>query len=147
MFVVFLRFSESLAIKFLSLNDENMHVRSTLIDLNPDEQDYPFMISLDKCTGGCNLLSPKICVLRETKNTNVKAFNLTREKNEAMTKLISCDFKRKFSGTTCSPNQNWNSKTCWCECKNYRKCKKIIVGTLAQIFVRISSNYKVLLIL
>ena len=101
MFVVLLRFSESLATKFLSLNDESMHVRSTLIDLNPDEQDYPFMISLDKCTGGCNILSPKICVLRETENTNVKAFN-----------LISCDFKRKFSGTTCSPNQNWNSKTC-----------------------------------
>ena len=30
-----------------------------------------------------------------------------------MTEHISCDFKWK-----------WNSKTCQCECKNYRKCKK-----------------------
>ena len=68
-FVVLLRFSESLATKFLSLNDENMHVRSTLIDLNPDEQDYPFMISLDKCTGGCNILSPKnMCSKRSKKH-------------------------------------------------------------------------------
>ena len=112
MFVVLLRFSESLATKFLSLNDESMHVRSTLIDLNPDEQDYPFMISLDKCTGGCNILSPKSMCSNRSKNTNVKPFNLTREKNKAMAKLISCDFKRKFNGTTCSPNQNWNGKTC-----------------------------------
>ena len=33
------------------LNDEPCIVRSTLIDLNPVElKNYPFMISLDKCT-------------------------------------------------------------------------------------------------
>ena len=26
--------------------------------------------------------------------------------------------------TTCNSNQKWNNKTCQCECKNYRKCKK-----------------------
>ena len=47
-------------------------------------------------------------------------------KNEAktMTKYISYDCKDKFKSTTCSPNQKWNNKTCQCECKNYRKCKK-----------------------
>ena len=39
--------------------------RSTLIDLNPIElNNYPFMISLDKCNGTCNVfddLSAKIC--------------------------------------------------------------------------------------
>ena len=52
-------------------------VRPTLIDLNPVElKYYPFMISLDKCNGSCNVLSPKICVLKETKGINVKVFNM-----------------------------------------------------------------------
>ena len=47
-------------------------VRSTLIDLNTVELNYyPFMISLHKVTGSCNVLSPKICVLKETKDINV----------------------------------------------------------------------------
>ena len=50
-FIVLLSFSESLATKFLFLNDEPRLVRPTLIDLNPIElKYYPFMISLDKCT-------------------------------------------------------------------------------------------------
>ena len=41
-------------------------VRPTGIDLNPVELNYyPFMISLDKCSGSCNVLSPKICVLKK----------------------------------------------------------------------------------
>ena len=44
--------------------------RPTIIDLNSVElKCYPFMISLDKCTGSCNVLSPKICVTKETKDT------------------------------------------------------------------------------
>ena len=35
----------------------------TLVDLNPVEfKYYPFMISLDKCDGSCNILSPKVYV-------------------------------------------------------------------------------------
>ena len=52
-------------------------VKPTLIDLNPVElKYYPFMISLDKRTGSCDVLSPKICVPKETKDINVKAFNI-----------------------------------------------------------------------
>ena len=48
-------------------------VRSTLIHLNPVElKYYPFMISLDECTGNCNALSPRICVPKETKYINAK---------------------------------------------------------------------------
>ena len=102
-------------------------VRPSLIDLNPVElKYYPFMISLYKCTGSCNVLSPKICVPKETKDISVKAFNMIRNKNEAktMTKQISCDCKCKFNSTTCNSNQKWNNKTFQCECKNYHKCKK-----------------------
>ena len=66
LFVVLLSSSESLAhiamvrTKCLSLNDELCMVRPTLIDLNPVElRYYPFMISLDRCNGSCNVLSPK----------------------------------------------------------------------------------------
>ena len=53
-------------------------VRATLIDLNPVELEYyPFMTSLDKCTGSGKVLSPKIFVPKERKDINVKAFNMT----------------------------------------------------------------------
>ena len=56
-------------------------VKPTLIDKNPvDLKYYPFMISLNKCTGSCNVLSPKICVSKETKDINVKAFNIITNK-------------------------------------------------------------------
>ena len=130
MFIVLLGFSSSLAhkqTKCLFLNDEPCMVRPTLIDLNPVElKQYPFMVSLDKCSGSCNVLSPKICVPIKPKDVNVKAFNLIKNKNEAKTlvKHISCDFKCKFNSTTCNSNQKWNNETCQCECKNYHKCKK-----------------------
>ena len=43
------------------------------------------MISLDECNGSCNVLSPKICVLKETKDTNAQAFITITNKNEAKT--------------------------------------------------------------
>ena len=56
-FIVLLRFGESLArdqAKYLSLNDERCMVRPTLIDCYPVElKYYPFMITLDKCSGSC----------------------------------------------------------------------------------------------
>ena len=71
------------------------------------------MISLDKCNESCNVLSPKVCVPKETKDINVKAFNKIANKNEAktMTKHISCDCKCKFNCTTCNSSQKWNNKT------------------------------------
>ena len=59
-------------------------IRPTLIGLNPVElKYYPSMISIGKCTGSCNVLSPKICVPNETKDINLKAFNMIINKNEA----------------------------------------------------------------
>ena len=71
-FIVLLGFSVSLATKCMFLNDEPCIVRPTLIDMNPVElKYYPFMISINKSTGSCNVLSPKICVAKETKDINV----------------------------------------------------------------------------
>ena len=52
-----------------------------------------------------------------------------------MTKHISCDCKCKFNSATCNSNQKLNTQTFPCEYKNYRKCKKVIVGTLATTLV------------
>ena len=51
-------------------------VRPTLTDLNLVElKDFPFMISLNKCIGSCNVLLPKIYLSKETKDINVNEFN------------------------------------------------------------------------
>ena len=92
-----MNFSSSLArsqLKCLFLNDEPCMVRPTLIDLNPVElKYYLFIISSDKCTGSCNVFSPKTCVPKETKYINVKAFKILTNKNETktMARHISCD--------------------------------------------------------
>ena len=141
MFITLLSFNESLTTKCLFLNDEPWIFRPTLIDMNPVElKYYPFMISLIKCTGSCDVLLPKICVPKETKDINAKAFNMNKNEAKAMMEHTSCDCKCKFNGTTCNLKQKWNNKTCQCECKNYCKCKKdYSCGILAHVFVRIVS--------
>ena len=63
--------------KCVSLNDELCMVRPTLIDLNYVElKYYPFMISLIKYSGSCNVLSPKICVPKKTKYIKIKLVNM-----------------------------------------------------------------------
>ena len=98
------------------------------------------MISIDKCTGSCNVLSPKICVPKETKYINVKAFNRITEKNEAkpMTEHILCDCKYKFNSTKCYSNQKLNNVNV--NVKIIVSGKKITVGFLAHVFVRIVST-------
>ena len=112
----------------LFLNYEPCMIRPFLINMNPNElKYYPFMISLNKCTGSCNVLSPKICIPKETKDVYVKAFNMITNIDEAkaMTDDILCDFKCKFSIATCNSNLKWENKTRQCECKNYHKCEKV----------------------
>ena len=73
--VLFIKFEWNLAhvtkvswTKCIFLNDETCMVRPTLIDLNPlGLKYYQFLTSLDKCNGGCNVLSPKISFPKEKK--------------------------------------------------------------------------------
>ena len=52
----------------------------TIIDLNPVElKYYLFIITLNKCTGTCNVLSPKICLPKETKDINFKTFLILKQ--------------------------------------------------------------------
>ena len=48
-------------------------IRPTVIDLNPAElKCYTFMISLDKCSGSCNVLSPKNVFQKEQRKYMLK---------------------------------------------------------------------------
>ena len=83
-------------------------VRPTRIEMNPNElKYYPFMISLNKCTGSCNVFSSKIYVPKEIKDINVKPFNMITNKKEAkaMTEHTLCDFKWKFNSATYNSKQ------------------------------------------
>ena len=105
-------------------------VRPTLIDINPNElKHYPFMISLNKCAGSCNVLSSKICVPKEAKYINVKVFNMITNKDEAnaMTKHVSCDCKCKFNSITCNSKQKRNNTYVNVNVKIIIGVKKIIV--------------------
>ena len=82
--------------KRLFLNDGSCMIRPTIIDMSHFElKYYPFIISLNKFTGTSYDLSSKICVPKETKNINVKAFNMITSEDEAkaMTEHDSCDCK------------------------------------------------------
>ena len=59
-----------------------------------------------------------------------------------MAKHGSCVCKYKLNSVTCDSNQNWNNKTCQYECRNYRACKKDLVGILLHVFMRINKVYK-----
>ena len=116
-------------------------VRLTPIDLNPVElKCYAFMVSLNKCTGSCNVLSLKICVPKETKDIKLEAFNMITNKNEAkaMTENVWCDCKCKFNSAVIQLKNgiiervNVNVKIIVC-------IKKTIVGILAHVFLRIVS--------
>ena len=59
-------------------------IRPTLIDLNRVELNYyRFRFSCYKCNGSCNALFALICVPNETKDTNVPAFSMMTNKNDA----------------------------------------------------------------
>ena len=75
-FIVLRRFNESLArvaqvsnqTKCLSLNDKPCMIRPTIIDLSSVElRYYLFMISLNKCSGSCNVLLPKVFIPKKPK--------------------------------------------------------------------------------
>ena len=131
-FIVLSSFSSSWArvAKFSdrTWNDEAYMVRPTLFDLNLLElKYYLFMISLDNCNGSCNVWSLKVCARKETKDINLKVFDMIKNKNEAktMAKQISCDSNCKFKCTTCISNQKWSKENMSKNLENWAFCKNI----------------------
>ena len=130
MFIELLSFNSSLArvakfsdrTKCLSLNDEPCMVRPTLIDLNPVElKYYSFLISLDKCNGSCNVLSPKISVPKETKDMNAKVFNIV---TKTMKLKRWQNMVHVIANENSNSNQKRKNKTCQCECRKLSYMQK-----------------------
>ena len=119
-----------------------MLARPTLIDINPLElKYYPFMISIDKFTGSCNVLYPKICVPKEIKDIYVKAFNMIANKNEAkpMTNIFPVIVNANSKVQHVIQIKNGIIKHINVNVKFIISAKKIIIGSLAHVFVRIVS--------
>ena len=122
-------FSEYLATKCLSLNDESCMVRLTHIDLNTAElKYYPFMISLDKSNGSFNVLSLKICVPTKAKDINV--FNMIAKTMKLKQWQNIFHVIVNANSITYNLNQKWK--------KIIAIARKIVVGILAHVFVRIA---------
>ena len=132
-----------MATKCLFLSDVACMVRRTNIDLNPVElKYYLFMISLNKCTGSCHVLSPKIYVPKEPKDINFKAFNVITNKNQAkiMTEHIHVIVNENSVVQYVIQIKNRIIKHVNVNVKIIVRTKKITVGILAHACVRIVSN-------
>ena len=105
------------------------------------------MNGIDKCSGSCNFvndLSTKVSVPRQTKNVNLKVFNMITRIIEKKTSIkhISCDCKCKLNGKytvqirngiminvntsikkylTCKKDYSWNPSANVCENSKYLK--------------------------
>ena len=125
----------------MPLNNEPCISRPTLIDLNAIELNhFLFMISLGKCNGSCNVvdeLPTKICIPSETKHVNVKVFNVIKRLNEVKTRMKfhaivnANSIVQHVTKNGIMINVNVSLRSIACE------KKKIIVGILAEVFVRL----------
>ena len=112
--IALLSFSGVLETKCISLNNQPIMTRPTLIDLNLDEHDqglchYPFMLSLDRYKGSCNApdhLSSRICVPNKTEDLNLNVLNMTTRISQLKTlmKHTLCNCRFKSNSRKCNTN-------------------------------------------
>ena len=105
----------------ISLNNQPCITKTTLINLNPDEDDqglqyYPFMDNLDRCNRSCNTFddpSARICVPNKKEIVDINVFNMIKRINESkILKHISCDCTCKFDEIRSSSDQKWKKELC-----------------------------------
>ena len=87
-FLALLSFIGFFATKYMSLNNKPCMTRLTMIEWNHIELNYPFMISVDRFFGNCNVaddLSMKICVPSETNDISIRLFDIVTRINETKT--------------------------------------------------------------
>ena len=68
------------SLQCVSMNNQECKIRTKILDINNNDPIfYPFSISVNKCSGGCNNISnpcAKLCVPGAVKNINFKESNL-----------------------------------------------------------------------
>ena len=112
--------------KCISLSKKKFEIRSTLINLHPNEYRqefhfYPFAVKLDRYVGSCNILND---LSNKTEDLNLSGLNMITGINESetLTKHIPCECKCKFGRRKCNSDQLWNNYKCRCDCKNHSVC-------------------------
>ena len=74
------------SIECFSANNQEFKIRTEIINLNTNEPlFYTYSIKINRCKRSRNTINDpyaKICVPDQTKNTNVKAFNLMSRANQ-----------------------------------------------------------------
>ena len=58
---------------------------------------------------------------------------------KTLTKHISCKCKCRFDGRKCNSYQRWNNENCRCECKKHYVRKKIMIGILLLVIVKMEN--------
>ena len=85
----------------------------------------------------------RVFVPSKIKDLNVKVFifDMITNWNEAkaLVKHISCDCKYKFNSTTCNSNRKWSNEINNVSIRIIVHAKKVIVGILAYVLLRIVS--------
>ena len=134
-----------------SISNAFSATESTEVYLNPVELTYyPFMLSLDKYTESCDVLSPKICASRKTKDKNLKAFNMitkTKIKLKQWQNIFHVILNANSIVQHVTQIKNGIIKHVNVNKNIIVHAKEITVGILAHVFMRIANIEKVLMIL
>ena len=112
--VLMLGFGGLLALKCISVNNQERIPRPTLIDLKFDElRQYSFIISLDWDDGFCKFAGEPFWQ-NKIEDVNLKSIIMIKGINESKI-LTKCRYG--FDGRKRFPIQKWNSGKCHCEYK------------------------------
>ena len=78
--MAFFDLSNENSLECVSMNNQECKIKIKIISLNTDEPVfYPYSIKINRCKDSCNTINDpyaKICVPDQTKNINLKVFNL-----------------------------------------------------------------------
>ena len=99
------------SLECVSMNNQECKMRTEIINLNTNETIfYPYSIKINRCKGSCNTINnpcAKICVPDQSKDTNVKVFNLMSRTNE--TRHIkwhkTCKCRCRLDASICNNKQ------------------------------------------
>ena len=129
-------FGGSIAMKYLSLSNQQCHARPTNFDLNFNENsnidsNINYSVSVDQFGGNCNTIDDtyaRICVPNKVKDNSVKVFDLMSEVNETEILLQheSCECTCRLNESGWNSKQKWFHDDGWCECKeldDWSSCK------------------------
>ena len=108
-----------MAIKYVSMINQQGMVRPTLIDLKVYELLYfRIIICMNiMCDESCNTIEDpfgRICTFNRIEGVNLKVFNMSKEINlsKTLSKHISCECRCEFDDRKCNSRQKRKNDKC-----------------------------------